>query len=509
MKYSPGSRIRCFWLPAVLAAGLGIASGCTDSKVPQVSVGRGWPMEAQSDFVGAGVPFINLDKATARGGAVPPEVQPLSPDIFTTDDFYRDRELWNDPRYFRCNSTLALDSQWGDYSSGPRYIENDPATGAWGHCDVDYARKNLVSPYPFRTAQEHYAAMLAEVRARGGPTKYSRDHLPPDWDGRYTVSVSLLFALKSEGKEPVLPPEYHEPPQWIIGFHNQIPTILSLLTPEYQQRLVQQLYHQAHNHAAQWSLMYCRPEGYMRWWSGPGGPGSLDISVTPARVQFLGGSGNAIHNVHIGREFDLSGEVPRLGAAVPRWMGETIGFWDDDALITWTSNIQGWFTHSSWEYSNKLQTMEIWTPRKAPGRNPRRPGTGDSLLRRGCAGSAGSQRAFLSAARRLQCSHPEQSRRMHTDHFPDQRPRHQRVARHRDPVQGRGCLRSALGRDLGGAFREGHAAARGRRHLPFRVKQADPPRSAADGDSRWIGLNVSVSPWSAARRKRRSRACHS
>jgi hypothetical protein len=44
-------------------------------------------------------------------------------------------------------------------------------------------------------------------------------------------------------------------------------------------------------------------------------------------------------------------------------MGETIGFWDGDALITWTSNIQGWFTHSSWEYSSKLQTIEIWTPR--------------------------------------------------------------------------------------------------------------------------------------------------
>jgi hypothetical protein len=128
---------------------------------------------------------------------------------------------------------------------------------------------------------------------------------------------------------------------------------------------VQQFYHQAHDHAAQWSLMYCRPEGFMRWWSGPGGPGALDIMVTPARVQFLGGSGNAIRNVHLGREFDLSGAVPRLGADVPRWMGETIGFWDGDALITWTSNIQGWFTHASWEYSSKLQTIEIWTPRKA------------------------------------------------------------------------------------------------------------------------------------------------
>ena len=67
--------------------------------------------------------------------------------------------------------------------------------------------------------------------------------------------------------------------------------------------------------------------------------------------------------MHVGRNFNLSGAVPRLGADVPRWLGETIGFWDGDALITWTSNIQGWFTHASWEYSSKLQTIEIFTPR--------------------------------------------------------------------------------------------------------------------------------------------------
>jgi hypothetical protein len=349
----------------MLMAALCITAACSHPDAARNSIGRGRPMAGPAGYVGAGVPFINIDMATAKDGAVPAGIEPLPHDIFTSRDFYLDRELWSDPRYFRCNSTLGLDSQWGDYSSGPRYIESDPAMGAWGHCDVDYARGNLVSPYPFRTAGAHYAALLEEASARGGPTQYSRAHMPPDWDGRYTVDTSILFSLKQAGKDPVLPPQYHEPPQWIIGFYNQIPTILSLLTPEYQQRLVQQLYHQAHDHAAQWSLMYCRPEGFMRWWSGPGGPGSLDIMVSPTRVQFLGGSGNAIRNVHIGRDFDMSGVVPRLGADVPRWMGETIGFWDDDALITWTSNIQGWFTHSSWEYSSKLQTVEIWTPRKA------------------------------------------------------------------------------------------------------------------------------------------------
>ena len=49
---------------------------------------------------------------------------------------------------------------------------------------------------------------------------------------------------------------------------------------------------------------------------------------------------------------------------MPRWYGETIGFWDGDALITWTSNIQGWKVHGNFEFSNKLQTIEIYTPNR-------------------------------------------------------------------------------------------------------------------------------------------------
>jgi len=54
---------------------------------------------------------------------------------------------------------------------------------------------------------------------------------------------------------------------------------------------------------------------------------------------------------------------------VPRWYGETIGFWDHDTLITWTSNIQGWTVHGAFEFSSKMQTIEIYTPdRDANGR---------------------------------------------------------------------------------------------------------------------------------------------
>jgi len=82
-------------------------------------------------------------------------------------------------------------------------------------------------------------------------------------------------------------------------------------------------------------------------------------------VQIMAGDAdNFITNVHVGRTFNAAGAVPRLGADVPRWHGETIGFWDNDVLITWTSNIQSWKVHGNFELSSKLQTIEIYTPNR-------------------------------------------------------------------------------------------------------------------------------------------------
>jgi hypothetical protein len=87
------------------------------------------------------------------------------------------------------------------------------------------------------------------------------------------------------------------------------------------------------------------------------------VMVTPQMVQiYMSGAMNFVTNIHVGREFKMDGPVPRLGEQVPRWYGETIGFWDHDTLITWTSNIQAWTSHTAFEHSGKMQSIEIYTP---------------------------------------------------------------------------------------------------------------------------------------------------
>jgi hypothetical protein len=295
-----------------------------------------------------GAPFPSMNpppevrsygEGPAFDGKPPEGVQPLPVDAFTTGDFYKDRDLWMDQRYWRCNAPRQIADMRsggaGSSTSDPRIGANPTVSARWGDCKTDWPRENIVSPYPFKNAKEHYQALMADAKSRGGPTKHTYETMPK-WDGTYGDYAP-------QGRRV-----------WNFSRANQMPTFLSLLTPEYQQRMVQQIYHEGVNAAHQWSASYCWPEAFMRQWAT--GPKMGRMIVTPEIVMMVGsGSSNMWRVVHLNREFPL-------GSDVRQWYGDTIGFWDRDSLITWTANIQGWNQHSGWEWSDSLETIEILTP---------------------------------------------------------------------------------------------------------------------------------------------------
>lgn len=347
---------------AVLAA-LAAAGSAFGQEVPDIgfqSVGRGRPLAASviarqavgpswiRDFGPPAREARELELYGFRPDALPEGYEPLPRDIFTSPDFYADKELWTDKRYYRCNSPGATEAQRGILFPPP--LTQDTADGPWGHCDVDYPREAILSPYAFTSAQAHYEALLEEARARGTLESYTFADFPAaEWNGQYESPFQGRLSQDN----------------WYWGAHSQLATVVSLLTPQYQQRMVQEAYHQVRGNAL-WPSTFCWPEGFMRRYY-PAAVRDHYIIATPDLVQLSTGvARNFTSNIHVGRQFNMedvaNGGVPRLGAAVPRWYGETIGFWDGDVLITWTSNVQAWKSHSMFEFSSKMQSIEIYTP---------------------------------------------------------------------------------------------------------------------------------------------------
>jgi len=103
-KYTPA----LFLISFIASASLHMPWAAAQSGGNPESAGHGWPIPVdlarydgypEEQFVGSVTPWYWDIQPTATAGAAPEGVTPLDRDLFTSDDFYRDKALWMDPRY--------------------------------------------------------------------------------------------------------------------------------------------------------------------------------------------------------------------------------------------------------------------------------------------------------------------------------------------------------------------------------------------------------------------------
>ena len=228
-------------------------------------------------------------------------------DMFTTEDFRQDRALWSDPAYYRNNTVselrnMQVNNRFGEEGSA----EDTP---------------NLKSPYAYATAHEHYQALLDEA---DGGTHHTLETLP-DWDGRWETDSGWLGGA-------VLPS-----------------TLVSVMTPQYREYFVQ-----AQKAAAEgrdwWPTAFCLPGDYFSVFN----RGPNEFIVRPHQVVILS-EDNVTHRIRW-IHTDGTGHI-REEFRFPRWHGESVGFWDGDALVVHTNQIRSWKA-PAFEYSDELETVE-------------------------------------------------------------------------------------------------------------------------------------------------------
>ena len=152
--------------------------------------------------------------------------------IFNTKDFHQDRTLWTNPAYYRNNTpgqlagmALNIVPYEGTGQVGAARLYGSQGTGTPGATD-------LKSPYPFKSAKEHYEAWLKD--AKGG-TKHTRTSVP-DWSGVWEGGPT------GGGRGPAS-------------------DIVKYLKPKYQEYYVQAL--KAASEARMWSAQsMCLPRGF-------------------------------------------------------------------------------------------------------------------------------------------------------------------------------------------------------------------------------------------------------
>lgn len=185
------------------------------------------------------------------------------------------------------------------------------------------AQRATVVPPPmrFESAEEHYNYLLD--LADGG-TQHTINSLP-DWSGIWSSAVRANSLVH--------------------------PTEMAL-TEEYAARYEEVQRQLREEGSVDYDrLTHCEPSGYPRWIVEPY---FKEFALTPAQAWLMQDFQNETRRVFTdGRPHDIGDGHT--------WLGDTIGFWEGDRLVTWTLGVMpADYFRGHPENSAELQGVEVW-----------------------------------------------------------------------------------------------------------------------------------------------------
>ena len=229
----------------------------------------------------------------------------------------------------------------------PRLTPNDPFgnmtsgefwRGSWQGQNIDHPERTpgsvkgsggagvvVRSPYPYRTAEEHFNAWKT---AAGGGTKHTRADLP-DWSGDWQGGAD-----------------------GVLGYNARVSDVYAAVSEAFKPRFMTMLRGEWAGGHQWWPAAFCLPDAFRRVYSGGGVWHFMSdqkmVVITEDRPE------NATRYIYTdGRGF------PPADLQFPQWYGQSQAFWDGDELVIWTNQIRPWaMTHGLPEYSDEYQVIE-------------------------------------------------------------------------------------------------------------------------------------------------------
>jgi hypothetical protein len=197
------------------------------------------------------------------------------------------------------------------------------------------AQRETVVPAPkrFSSAEEHYKFLLAQ--AKGG-TKHTLTSLP-DWTGIWQSGITTM-SMRHPVDAP-LSPEYK------VRYDEK----------QRQERELGEVYYDR--------LTHCEPSAYPRWLVEPY---HKDFALRPDQSWLMQEFMNETRRVYTdGR--------PHATPDGHSWLGDSIGFWDGDKLVIWTTGVKAAdYLRGYPDNSAALEGIEVWQRVKGDGKRPDR-----------------------------------------------------------------------------------------------------------------------------------------